>query len=801
MNREKALGAVKQDGMALKGLGQGHQGDPFVVSTAVRQNGKALQFASSTCRASRKIVKAAVMQDPTAITFADTMLQEDAAFVLDLVATVDSYTSEHAAVSPVLLRSRPFVLKAVSHKSKFGSIFAKSSFTGDREVALLAVRKDGDRLSGCSSELRSDKEVVLAAIGSSLSALQYADKRLRSDRQVAMASIKRWGQTLQYADEVLRNDRELVLVAMANTGPFDEPYPYVGESLKNDPEVLRLKRKGESASCGRLVLQLAVAVLCLLFVLTPIVSIALLGSAPLIADRFDRDGKQLCSSLNGSCVGFFDSCLDEWELTTSSPMDRLCPVSMKCCTANQPMLSSCKRSGNNVFVAPPPKSFFGNLQETEYEELEYGCCGKLLGSIVPAGASWIGLQGFVGTVIGVLLNIINNTDSVTRMSTRLTATFRVWRRKLRMCLSPPQQRGEHGLLDSDRMLSRDGLSACDDTEKIFLRYVEDHEFERETLKHFPFAERCFLMTTLLGLKSVVSLVIGFAYAVHRTASVKQGGWDAYNVFAALLFNSSVSKAVVDVSTLFIMSFIGQVEKWDGYLLDDSGFSSNAGTFLSFFLEFGGIFCVMPLAMFGLGMKFLKILIVDKKGQEIPDEEIPQVGEGSRRRRLPTPVVYFSMVYGILVLPAMLTHFIVGTLIFLPALFCFLAPAAFIVYAVVYICSIATVRWRVERAPDGYTGDTLYHHSQYRYCPTRFATVFQFLRIAVGVVFANILSSYFVSLPVNWMALVYTEGSDAVHGSNYLQLPFVESALRSQTCFYLQFYSSFLASLDSIVRLC
>lgn len=158
-----------------------------------------------------------------------------------------------------------------------------------------------------------------------------------------------------------------------------------------------------------------------------------------------------------------------------------------------------------------------------------------------------------------------------------------------------------------------------------------------------------------------------------------------------------------------------------------------------------------------------------------------------------------MVYAVLVIPVAITHLIPGLVLFLPWIFCVMAPPAFVVFVPVFFLSYATAKCRTTERRYGDTALGLYHIYSLKY-KTGFGTqAFNFVRIAVGVIVANILGSYMMSLPVNWMTLIYTKQLP-IAGVGYVDIVFEELNLRSQACYYLQMYSSFLSSLDFIVRL-
>lgn len=91
------------------------------------------------------------------------------------------------------------------------------AFRADKDMALVAVRVQGEHLAFAAPELQDDEEVVLAALQNGGSHLRYASERLRNDRSVVMTALSQDPQALAFASEALRDDIATVVHALTHT--------------------------------------------------------------------------------------------------------------------------------------------------------------------------------------------------------------------------------------------------------------------------------------------------------------------------------------------------------------------------------------------------------------------------------------------------------------------------------------------------------------------------------------------------------------------------------------------------------
>ncbi len=92
--------------------------------------------------------------------------------------------------------------EAIEQLKKDGWCFKPMiEFHGDRDVALVAVEKNGYNLSHLSDELKDDKEVVSVAVKQQGMALEYVSDRLRDDEEIIEFAIKNRPDAIRWTNE------------------------------------------------------------------------------------------------------------------------------------------------------------------------------------------------------------------------------------------------------------------------------------------------------------------------------------------------------------------------------------------------------------------------------------------------------------------------------------------------------------------------------------------------------------------------------------------------------------------------
>ncbi len=216
---EIVLASVRQSGCALVYASSALQANEDVVLTAVRNFGLALQYASVALRASPKVVLAAVCQNGLALQYASAGLKEDAEIV-----------------------------RAAVENCGCALAFADVSLKADFDIVLAAVTRDGNALQFASSALRENDEIVLKAVKNNGGALRYAASSLRENLNIVLSAVFQKGRALQYASHALRANRTVVLAAVLQGGLT--AIQYASESLKEDPEIIRVASTRVADTCG-----------------------------------------------------------------------------------------------------------------------------------------------------------------------------------------------------------------------------------------------------------------------------------------------------------------------------------------------------------------------------------------------------------------------------------------------------------------------------------------------------------------------------------------------------------------------
>ncbi|KAG2373346.1 hypothetical protein C9374_012212 [Naegleria lovaniensis] len=190
-NKEFMLKVVQLNGKALSYAELPLKNDLDIVLAAVRQNGEALRciYVDPTCclRSNKDVILEAIKQNKKALQWVPMNLLTDLSFMLKVVTLIFPEFE--------------------------GLKFASDDLKNDKDIALVAVKKDGNALNFVSAALKSDYDVVLAAVRQYEHALVYASNDLRNDKEIVLEAIRKYGSALCFASDELKKDREIVLEA------------------------------------------------------------------------------------------------------------------------------------------------------------------------------------------------------------------------------------------------------------------------------------------------------------------------------------------------------------------------------------------------------------------------------------------------------------------------------------------------------------------------------------------------------------------------------------------------------------
>lgn len=114
----------------------------------------------------------------------------------------------------------------------------------DKDLGLIAVKKNAGALKYLSPELKDDYEIVKAAIKKTGLAIQYASPRLRSNEELALYAMRRntHGEIiLDKLDPSLYSNKKVITSAIY--GDFEKTARLADETLLNDSGVLDMINK------------------------------------------------------------------------------------------------------------------------------------------------------------------------------------------------------------------------------------------------------------------------------------------------------------------------------------------------------------------------------------------------------------------------------------------------------------------------------------------------------------------------------------------------------------------------------
>jgi len=492
--------------------------------------------------------------------------------------------------------------------------------------------------------------------------------------------------------------------------------------------------------------------------LVPAAFMAVLLACVSIWNKADPAIGQRCQNMNGTCASFFYSDKLQWQAADFT--NPLCPVSMTCTLNYRP-----HSPGDEKVLLVPPLSMaieLGRSIVTTTAALRN--CSKVAHAVVPPGAGWISLQSLVGTMLGVLINLLYH--------------------KILSCCSKGKEREEN---------------------------YESINETRETRMH----ERLFRVTPLLGAKAILLMLLGYFEALYfaMNADSVENAWERYNVFAALVLNSLVVKACVDISTMNLLENYDKIDQLDSVLATRSDGYGNVTPMKSTFLICFNI-VASPFISIGIGLQFLKILCSESGAlnRDFTLHDGFEIWPGSSlNRTYPKPAMVFFSLYTLMVAPVLVTHFVPGFIVFLPWMLAFAASVAPCFFVLMAVMTFVTLRWLVRIIPKpGWEASMPFDNELSTYywtlrevkpVPTsknRWLALFHCIRLAIGVVAANIIGTYLWALPGNMMIATYLKSPPLV-GRAYIDTLFNDWFTRSESCYALQWFSDAMSSLMTVLR--
>jgi len=78
----------------------------------------------------------------------------------------------------------------------------------DREIVYEAISRNAHSLEYASDDLKNEKELVLLAVKKDGTSLKNAPMKFRADKQVVMEAVKQTANAFRYASDELRHEKE-----------------------------------------------------------------------------------------------------------------------------------------------------------------------------------------------------------------------------------------------------------------------------------------------------------------------------------------------------------------------------------------------------------------------------------------------------------------------------------------------------------------------------------------------------------------------------------------------------------------
>lgn len=133
---------------------------------------------------------------------------------------------------------KEIVMACISSYSGYEILDASERLQKDREVFMLALKRQPEALSHLPNEVKNDLEANLMAATHPLGGKELLSNEIAKklkDREYALIAVSVNGKAIQLLDENLKEDPEIALAAVKHDGMA---YKYVSQSLKYDPVII-----------------------------------------------------------------------------------------------------------------------------------------------------------------------------------------------------------------------------------------------------------------------------------------------------------------------------------------------------------------------------------------------------------------------------------------------------------------------------------------------------------------------------------------------------------------------------------
>ena len=201
-----------------------------------------LKGASDELKADKEVIQLAVESHGSALAHASDALKADKQIVLIAMNNGGSLRD----VSKALCANERVVLAALKNGELYAGCFAPASedIRADKEIALIAVKRECTNILYVSDDLKADKDVIMSALENWDNDRPFTDCKLpfpthlKNDKEVIMAIVKEDGDQFEFASDELKADKEVAVAAMSCD--WADVLKFASVALQADPELQAL---------------------------------------------------------------------------------------------------------------------------------------------------------------------------------------------------------------------------------------------------------------------------------------------------------------------------------------------------------------------------------------------------------------------------------------------------------------------------------------------------------------------------------------------------------------------------------
>lgn len=176
---------------------------PLLLNVLNNSSGYILYYASDKLKDDKQFVLHFISSCGNALQSASTRLKDDEDVVL---AAVKNHGPALSYASKKIKGNKNIVLEAMKHGISIYDYCISDELIDDRDIALIALAKNGLALESISYRLAQDKSITLLAVSQNGEALKYAENMYKNDPEVVLMAIKKNKSSIEYASYNLLKD-------------------------------------------------------------------------------------------------------------------------------------------------------------------------------------------------------------------------------------------------------------------------------------------------------------------------------------------------------------------------------------------------------------------------------------------------------------------------------------------------------------------------------------------------------------------------------------------------------------------